>query len=224
MNPKHLTVPITLLLIGAVLSGTVLAAVSVGVKKGDWVKYGFEYTGSPDQQNPDWIKIDFNEIDGTSITAELTGQDLAGASDRMTSDFDLETGAPTLVLIPANLDEGDEFYHEDYGTITISAIEQCTYCGAKRTVLCATFSPSSNQEADIRWDRTTGILLQTDQNADDFTQKLLITDTNMWQPQILGIDMTLFYLLVIAAIVIVAVLGTVLFRKKRSSQQTDLTT
>jgi len=44
----------------------------------------------------------------------------------------------------------------------------------------------------------------------------MVDKTNMWQPQILGLDPTVFYAVVIgAAVAIVAVIALILMRRKR---------
>ena len=87
--------------------------------------------------------------------------------------LDLETGAPDLVLIPANLDDGDEFYHEDVGDMTISGVQEATYAGVKRTILVAPVI-----QILFRWDRDTGVLLEATQSSTDFTQHLKADKTN----------------------------------------------
>jgi len=224
MNEKFLMLMIGLLLIGVISSGTVSAAVSVGVKEGDWIEYCYTYTGSDPEYYPEWARLDFKSIQGTNVTIDLTGEDLEGNNSTTSGTFDLETGAPSLLIIPTNLDVGDEFHHEDYGNITITVTEGYTYADAKRTVVCATVSLTTDYQVEMRWDKTTGILLEADQTMDEYTLKMAVTRTNMWQPQILGLDPTFLYALLISVIVIIAVVAILMFRRKKSPQQNDLTT
>lgn len=187
---------------------SVLADVSVGVKEGDWIEYNVSYTGSPPNNYPKRVRIEVTSIQGTSITADLTVERLDGTSDTNSGTFNLETGVPDLLLIPVNLDIGDEFYHEDFGNIAIGGTEEHTYADANRLVNYATIN-----QIVFRWDKTTGILLQSDQSADDFTQKFLVDETNIWQSQIFGLEPTLFYVLIVA-IAIAAIVPVVYLRRR----------
>ena len=104
-----------------------------------------------------------------------------------------------MLLVPAGLDIGDHFYHEDFGSIPITENEYFTYAEAKRTLV---FSHIGN--IGCLWDKTTGILVQSDQSEDNSTQTLLAVKTNMWQPQILGLDATIFYILIVVILTIIA--------------------
>ncbi len=189
-------------------SATVLAEVSVGVKTGDWIEYNITYIGSPPDEYPEWIKIEITNIQGSSITANLTVQRLDGTKATNTGTFDLEIGVPDLLLIPAGLDIGDKFYHAGLGNITILGEEEYTYAGAKRTVVY-----SIVDQILLHWDRTTGILLQSDQSTDDFTQTMMPDKTNMWQAQIFGLEPIIFYALMIVVIIIVALVAFFLLRR-----------
>ena len=181
------------LFIGVLSSANVLAAVSVGVNEGDWIEYDYVYTGSPPSYFlPSWLRVDFKSIQGTNITAEITGQSPNGNVTESLN-FDLETGAPGFIIIPANLDVGDEFYndyHEELGKkiFAIAGTEESTYAGAKRTVVYAIVSFTDSSHIELHWDKATGILLQVeqlllqiDQSSDDFYGKTLANKTNMWQ-------------------------------------------
>ena len=191
-------------------SVVVRAEVSVGVKEGDWIEYNVTYTGSPLDEYPKWVRIEITNIQGTSIAADLTVERLDGTSDTNSGTFNLETGVPDLLLISASLDIGDEFYHEDFGNIAIAGKEEDTYAGGKRTVIYATI-----HQIALHWDKTTGILLQSDQSADNFTQKMLADKTNMWQAQIFGLEPTILYALIVAILVIIAIVAIFLFRRRQ---------
>jgi hypothetical protein len=191
----------------------VWAAVSVGVNEGDWIEYKCTYTGSPPDNYPKLVRIDVNSIEGTTITVDFFEDELDGKNGTITDSFDLEHGAPSLFLIPANLEDGDEFDHSDYGTMMISGSDDCDCLGARRAVVSATFSG-----IDFQWDRTTGVLLEAYQDKGEFTQRMVIDTTNMWQAQTLGLDQTLLYVLLIALIVIAAIAVIFLIRRKTRSE------
>ena len=200
----------SIFILGILFSGNVLAQISVGVKEGDWIEYNVSYTGSPPESYPEWVRIEITNVQGMSITADLITERLDGSSDTNSGTFNLETGAPELLLIPAGLDVGDNFYHEDFGDVEILWIEDYTYAGAKRTVVAAPVS-----ELNIHWDRSTGILVQADQAGEDFTQNWLVDKTNMWQSQIFGLDSIIFYLLIIAVIGVAALIALLFYRRRK---------
>jgi hypothetical protein len=189
---------------------TVLAEVSVGLKDGDWIEYNVTYTGSPLDTYPQWIRIEIITIQGTSITADLTIERLDGSSDTNSGTFNLETGVLELLAIPSNLDVGDEFYHEDYGNIVIAGTEENLFAGAKRTEVYTTIN-----QIELHWDKSTGILLQSDQSVENFNQKMLIDRTNMWQTQILGLEPNIFYIVILILIVIITFTTFFLIRRNK---------
>jgi len=176
----------------------------------DSLEYNVSYTGSPLDGYPKWVRIDITNVQGTSITADLKVERLDGTSDTNSGTFDLQTGVPDLLLISAGLDVGDEFYHEDFGNNAISETEDKTYAEAKRTIVISTIDIIV-----LHWDKSTGILLQSDQSEDNFTQKMLADKTNMWEPQIFGLDSTIFYILIVAVIAVVAIIVLYLYRRKQ---------
>lgn len=224
MNAKFVLPIIALSLITVVFSsGIVSAAVSVGVKEGDWIEYSYSYTGSPPDYNiGEWIRFDFTKIEGTNVTFDLTGKDIEGNNVTDSGTFDIEIGgAPSFLIIPANLDVGDQVYYEEHGSVTIAGKESGTYVDAKRTTLYATVSPSINLNVTMYWDKTTGVLVYAEQPEENYTLKMTATRTNMWQPQPPGQDTTLLYALLTAAAVIVAVAAIFMLRRKKSPQQDD---
>lgn len=210
MNKRLSLLAFYLISLSVVSSVTVLAESAVGVKEGDWIEYTITYTGSPATQFPEWIRIEIKNVQGTGITADVIVERLDGSSNTSSGTFDLDIGVPDLLAISANLDTGDEFYHEDYGNTVIAGTEDETYAGAKRTVVYATVN-----RIELRWDKATGILLQSDQSTDNFTQNLRVDKTNLWQTQIFGLDPTLFYVAVVGIIVIIAFVTFSLIRRRK---------
>jgi len=209
MSERISLLSLCLISLFVISSVAVLAEVSVGVKEGDWIEYDVSYTGSAPNEYPKWARIEITNIQGTSITADLTVERLDGTSDTNSGTFDLKTGVLDLLLIPADLDVGDDFYHKDFGNITIAGKEEHSYAGGKRTVIYATIDQTA-----LHWDKTTGILLQSDQSADNFTQKFLAVKTNMWQAQIFGLKPTIFYVLIVAILAIIALVAVFLLKRR----------
>jgi hypothetical protein len=139
----------------------------------------------------------------------------------------LETSPGDSFIIPSNLNVGDEFYNPSVGNITISGEEQQTVLGAERTVVSAV-----TKYTTYYWDRQTGILVQATTTApvglntgfgisQGFTVHSKTSGTNMWQPQILGLNYGVFYALIISIVAVVASVGVaaiVVWRKRTSSR------
>jgi hypothetical protein len=110
---------------------------------------------------------------------------------------------------------GDSFFDVTSGNITISGVEQRTYADTERTVLTA-----STAQTTFYWDKATGILVEAHSSYTnpDFTMVTVADKTNMWHPQIMGLDQDVFYSIVVAAIVIVImiVVAVIALRRKPS--------
>lgn len=196
-------------ILGLFSLGTALAQVSVGVKPGDWIEYSISYTGSPLDSYPKWIRFDIIDVQGTNITTDLEIERLDGRSDKNSGIFNLETGVPDLLIIPAGLDVGDDFYHEDFGKNNITRIQYFTFAEAKRTLVSAHI-----ENIALLWDKSTGVLVQSIQYENNFNQTLSAEKTNMWQAQIFGLDPLIFYVLVLAVVVLIIVITLFLYRKR----------
>jgi len=188
------------------------ADVSVGVKKGDWIEYQVTITGNPPQDhNITWARMDVTGIQGEAVSLDIQTRFSNGslllekitlnlATDVLGDDF----------IIPINLKPGDKFYDMYQGNITITSIEQRTAAGAERTVV----SGATNQTT-YYWDRQTGILVAATSSFLEYTIHTKTSGTNIWQPQILGLDSTVFYTLVAAVVIgLVAIVVLLVWRKK----------
>jgi hypothetical protein len=187
----------------------------VGVEAGDWIEYDITYSGSPPDYYPKWIRIDVTNVQGTKITADLSGEQLDGTSVSNSGTYDLETGVIDLLLIPAGLDVGNRFYHQAFGNITITNAEENIYANSKRVVIISTV-----QQASMHWDKETGILLQADQSTDDFNQQFVIEKTNIWQSETFGIDSSILYVLIIATAIILVILVIFIIKRRQGSKFT----
>ena len=209
MNKKSYSLFITLLISFLVVS--VFAQLSVGLKEGDWVEYTGIYTGNPPDSYSESARIEIKTIQETEITVEINALHLNGTQTSRTETFDLERGAPDLIIIPANLKPGDEIYHKELGTFTVKGVSDYSFEGTIRELIYANIGA----QAEFSWDRSTGILIEAEQTTDTFTQTLLAVDTNIVQTQTLDLDHMLIYGIVIAAIIIIiAIVLLVLKRKK----------
>jgi hypothetical protein len=197
---------------------SVFAVVSVGLKEGDWVEYGVNYTGTPPEGYPSDLRIEVQTIQGTVITLEVKRDLLNGQwLQSRTVTFDLENGAPDLLLIPANLTAGDEIYHEDEGTFTLEGVADYNVKGEKRELVYATVG-----QIEFKWDRETGVLVQADQTTDTFTQTILAYDTNTVENQILVLNSILLYGIIIGLVCILVILALLVFKRKKRKRKRKL--
>ena len=106
----------------------------------------------------------------------------------------------TTLFIPKNLDVGDQFYDSHQGNITITSIQHRVVAGAQRTVI----SGATNYTTYF-WDRETGTLVAATSIEPNYTIVTNSNATNIWQPDIEGLQPALFYpFIVVVAIVAIA--------------------
>jgi hypothetical protein len=192
------------------LISSVYAQISVGLKEGDWVEYTGTYTGNPPDRYSESARIEILTIQGTLITVEINTIRLNGTHTSRTETFDLETGAPDFLIIPANLGPSDEIYHEELGNATIERVENYNFHGTTRELVYANVA-----NIDFKWDRTTGIVIEIVQITETFTQTLQGVDTNIVQAQLLGLDPLLLYGIIIAVAIIIVVAVILVLRRKK---------
>lgn len=206
---------ITALLVISLTLTTVVAEIQVGVKKGDWIEYKAVFTGTPPERHEvTWARTEVIDVQGTVINLNVTTK---FANDSLLSEpvtLNLATGQlGDEFIIPANLDVGDSFFDKYHGNVTITKIEERTYAGAKRTVISATLGQNT-----YYWDKATGVLVEGISEFPDFTIHSIIEKTNMWHPQMFGLEPTIFYaLLIITVILIAAALACFVMRKKKEN-------
>jgi hypothetical protein len=177
MNRKvGLTIALFIVLLGV---GNVLAEISVGVKKGDWIEYQVALTGSPPADHDvTWARMEVTNVQGKAINLNVTTEFKNGTLLYENVTLNLETGQlGDDFIIPANLNSGATFFDENVGNITISGVEERTYAGATRTVVYAATS-----ETTYYWDQATGVLVEGNSQFPDYTMNTIVDKTNMWQP------------------------------------------
>ena len=208
MNKKSCSVFITLLLALLILS--VLAQVSIGVKEGNWIEYEITYTGTPPQTYPETARFEVQAIQGTNITLEIKTVSLEAAEITNPVTFNLEDGAPDFIIIPANLNVGNEVNHSELGIIEILGIEEYTFEGVTRELIYGGFG-----DLDYHWDRTTGIVIQIDQTTETYTQSWLAVSTNIVQTEISELDPMLLYGIIIPIIIILLIVTLFILKRKK---------
>jgi hypothetical protein len=192
--------------------GNVLAEISVGVKKGDYIEYQVAFTGTPSEgHDVTWARMEIKEVQGESVSVEITSTHANGTQENFVANLNLKTGQlGDDLIIPANLNIGDMFFDINVGNITISDVEERTYAVATRTVVHAT-----TPETTYYWDKATGILVEGKSTFPDYTISTIADKTNMWQPKLFGLDPTVFYAFVGATVLIVIGLAFLIVRRKK---------
>ena len=188
---------------------TTIDALSVGVKVGDWIEYKVTTTGNPPEvHNVQYARMEIVSVQGPEIKANVTTQDNNGVFSSLIMDMNLEKGqVGAWFLIPSNLNVGDSFYDINLGrNITIEGQEQKNYAGAVRTVINATTS-----ERIKDWDKVTGVFVKSIDTLPGYTINATAIRTNMWNPQILGIDQTVFYAIVALVVALITIVIAVVF-------------
>ena len=210
----------------------------VGVKEGDWIEYDVSVAGTgamPPTHDVRWFRIEVLPVQGAAFSVNLTSKYVNGTLGSAIWDFNFTEGnVGGWIIIPSNLSPGDKFYDSwtffdtrKQVNVTIENEEQKTLLGATRTV-----TYGNDWLRHKEWDKATGVFVATVEKyknvtkragwyIEDLTVTVTATATNMWTPQILGLDQTLFYTIVIAvvAVVIAASAIAVARRKKKSSKR-----
>jgi hypothetical protein len=189
------------------------AMISVGVNEGDWIEYQVTFTGVPvEKHDVTWAKMEIVAVDGTQIELNITVKFSDGTSENQPAILNLEMGQlGDAFLITANLNKDDMFFDKNVGNITIIGAEERTYAGSTRTVVYATTA-----EITYYWDKGTGVLVEGISQFPNYTINSIIDKTNIWQPQIIGMDQRVFYAITIGATMLigVAVMFLIVRRKK----------
>jgi hypothetical protein len=187
--------------------------VSVGVKKGDWIEYDVTTTGNPPTgHDVTWARLEILEVQGTELTVNVTTEAINGtfASNLLTLNPALgQVGV--WYIIPSGLDSGDSFYDANEGkNVTIQSISQRTIAGAARTV-----TQTAIAERIKSWDKNTGVFVETIDSPPGYTLDAIAVSTNMWSPQVFGLDPLAFYILVLSFVVLFNVLLAILVARRR---------
>ena len=192
---------------------------SAGVKEGDWIEYDVRITGPTyaPSHNITWFRIEILNVEGAAFEANVTVRNVNGTFNSSVWNFNLTEGnVEGWVIIPSNLSPGDAFYDGTKpGNITIEGQEQKTVAGATRTITRASDSIRLVKE----WDKATGVYTYSVEHPKNLTVVSQATATNMWSPQILGLNQTVFYVLVaVSAVLAAAVITVLLYRRHQKSK------
>jgi hypothetical protein len=184
-----------------------LAADEVGVKEGHWIEYRVTSTGEvPEGHDVIWTRMEVVDVEGKNVSFKITLTYSDNIVQTKNETLNLETDdIMEGFIIPANLDVGEAFESKE-GNITLNDVKEGTYAGANRNVVFANTS-----ETEFSWDRSTGVLVETNSSWPTFSIVTKVERTNMWQAQIFGIDPFVFSVPIIA--MVIAVLAFFMIRK-----------
>jgi hypothetical protein len=204
------------LVFSSLFTAGAFAAYSVGVKKGDWIEYKVKIVGTPTAEyNVTGGRMEMTGVFGGSINMSVQTFYANGTVlDEPNVYVDLPTGTiGDGFFIPTNCTVGDKFYGRFQGTMTMTSVEQRHEAGAERTVVSAQANGTT-----YYWDRQTGIMVAAVSNLTGYTMYTESSATNIWQPQVLGLDFTEFYSLIIVLAVVLTALLIVLVWKTQPKQ------
>jgi len=197
-----------LLIVSTVAMQLVRGEYTIGVKPGDWIEYNVSTTGAPpSEKDIDWARMEVLDVEGDTFHVNTTGHQLNGVCSSFIRTFNFPAGEVSAwIIIPANLSPGDTFYDVvDNQSYAIQGEHQETVAGATRTVTYLNNSMGRFKQ----WDKATGVFVETIDNVGNYTVNAIAYATNMWSPEIFGLDSTIFYTLVAAVVIIVFAAATV---------------
>jgi hypothetical protein len=183
----------------------------VVVHSGDWIEYNVTTTGNPAPiHNITWARLDVKAVEGSAIFTDI--QTRLGNGTlwlEPNTNFNVATGVVGEgAIIPTDLTVGDVYLSEYEGNITVTGTQTLEVAGAYRVVLTGEAANTS-----FMWDKQTGLMVKAVTVLEDCTVYSEVAATNLWQPQILGLDTNVFYAViavVVAAFVAVVLVGVFL--------------
>jgi hypothetical protein len=182
-------------------SEAVAGGVPVGVKTGDWIEYTVSTTGLPPEgHDVVWARMEILNIANGEITVNSTTKAANGTLSNIVMSLNPSLGKVDVwAIIPANLGKGDSFFDKNLGNIPIMGQQEEKVGGVIRDT---TFYNSSDRFK--RWDKLTGVFLEGTDVLGNYSLSATFDRTNMWRNQILGLDPSVFLVLVFSATLLVA--------------------
>ena len=208
----------------------------LGVKAGDWVKYGqlsVNWIGNgtapsfvTDEMKTDWFRIDVLSVAGTTATLNDTAHYTNGTQTLHSVDVDVQNDSLPgyLFLVASNLTAGDPISQQGYASaFTINQTVPRTYAGAERTVniIDSTFSLG---KIKICWDQNTGIVVELYANetlglaypGGYMEETWKATETNLWSANAFDlIQNNLIYIITGIAVMIVIGAAVIVLRRRK---------
>lgn len=214
---------------------------AVGVKAGDWVKYGqitvtwagngTEPSSVTEIKKLDWARIDVLSVAGTTASLNLTLHYNNGTQTFQSYNADVQSGGSMgmAFLVASNLTAGDPLSPQTPET-AINQTVTGLYAGANRNVNIIDYKGNLTValvsypfEYKEYWDQSTGIMVEEYTNQTDPANSggyeeisLKATETNLWSANALDlIQNNLIYIIAGIAIIIVIVAAAIVLRKRK---------
>jgi len=218
MNRKVLAIFVLtcfLILISPTQAVNTQSQLSIGVKAGDWIEFNSDTTGNlPAGHDVSWFKMEIINTTSTQIFVNIVAESSNGTLTSAIRTIDFTIGdTQAWIIIPTNLSPGDSFYDNlSNSTVTIQGEKTAMVDGVMRTITYV-HTPERNKE----WDKATGVFVQTVDTYPDYNVTATSYATNMWAPQILRLNPTVFYasLSVVIILLVAAILVIFAFRRKK---------
>ena len=213
-----LTILLAALLILCLLPDSTRGDITLGVKEGDWIEFHVVTTGNPpEEHNVTWARIEIMHIEDSEIRLNSTSQARNGTVSSLNITLNVAKGQiGAWWIIPANLGPGDTFY-DDFlkSNITIEGEQQLEYAGAIRDITNTTYPTRLK-----RWDKATGVFVQSTELLEDYTINVTAIATNMWGLQTQGLDPAVLYALVFVVVIAVIVVAFAVLRRRKKQYET----
>ena len=192
---------------------------SVAVKGDDWVEWKVSTVGTPSARarNLTAARMDILGVEDEFISVKLSTQYANGTVVLREITLNHLTGSTEDgLIVPRNLNVGDQFYDKYQGNITISDVRQMSFGGAQRNVMLG-----SKSNTTYCWDRETGVMVNATSILTRYTMVIQLVSTNIWKPDIFGLQPTVFYVVVTAvAVAAGVVVGIVGARRVKNAKRT----
>jgi hypothetical protein len=239
---KSLRIGLVVILVVAAFAALAYAQdYTVGVKAGDWVKYGqitVTWTGNGtepstviDAKKIDWERIDVLNVKGTTASVNYTTPLNNGT--QIFASFDVDVHSELLgmqVFIASNLKVGDPIGAGVENTVNQTVTRM--YAGANRNINIIYYRNSPyltyfSWESQFYYDQDTGIMVEEHANetyyystpgvvAYQVQLSAKATETNLWSASPLDIvQNNLIYIIAGAAAVIIILAATIGLRKRK---------
>ena len=203
----------------------------MGIKEGDWVEYEITMKGNgipPPSHDVRWMRMEVLSVGGSAFSVNLTALYANGTIGSAVWKYNFTEGnVGGWTIIPANLNAGETFFdfsihnHKPVN-VTIQREEQKIVLGATREVTYGNDSIRHIKE----WDKATGFFIGSEEVIQNVTNKdgwyiedLTVTTkavaTNLWNRQILGLEQSVFALVVACLVLAVATSASALIISQR---------
>jgi hypothetical protein len=216
MRRQIATAIAVIIILCAAVSQGAYAAVTVGVKEGDWIEYQVTFTGDSSQgHDVNWARIAITAVHEKAVTINITTMSSNGTlSYEPPITLNFEAGAlGDDFIIPANLNVGDSFFDRNQGNITITGAEEKTVAGVQRNVISG-----STPQTTYYWDQLTGVVVEANSSYPSYTIATKADKTNIWEPKVFGLSATLFYVVIgVSAVVAVAAAAILLLKRRKQA-------